>query len=256
MSDFQKEVTARIAANGGNAALNQSVQDFMRKSIAAGYSYNYSWMGRPIIQYPQDMVAMQQLVWATRPDLIVETGIAHGGSLILSASLLALLDLTDAIGSRRMLDPSKPARKVVGVDIDIRAHNRDAIEAHPMANRIEMIQGSSIDASIVARVREIARGYQRVMVCLDSNHTHDHVLGELRAYADLTTVGCYCVVFDSIIEDLPKDFYGDRPWSIGNNPKTAVHAFLADDQRFEIDHSIDQQLLISVAPHGYLKRVS
>jgi cephalosporin hydroxylase len=256
MSDFQKEVTERIAANGRNAALKESAQDFMRKSIAAGYSYNYSWMGRPIIQYPQDMVVMQQLVWATRPDLIVETGIAHGGSLILSASLLALLDLADAIGSGKTLDPSMPARKVLGIDIDIRAHNRAAIEAHPMSSRIEMIQGSSIDASIVSRVREFAKGYRRVMVCLDSNHTHDHVLGELRAYADLTTVGCYCVVFDSIIEDLPKDFYGDRPWGIGDNPKTAVHAYLEGDSRFEIDHGIDRQLLISVAPHGYLKRVA
>jgi cephalosporin hydroxylase len=256
MSDFKQEVAARIAANGDNNALQASAQEFMRTSIAAAYSYNYSWLGRPIIQYPQDMVAIQELIWAVRPDLIVETGIAHGGSLILSASMLALLDLTDAIAAGTTLDPAKSARLVLGIDIDIRAHNRAAIEAHPMASRIRMIQGSSIDAAIVAQVRQIAAGYRRVMVCLDSNHTHDHVLAELRAYADLTSVGSYCVVFDTIIEDLPNDYFDNRPWSVGENPKTAVHEFLKEERRFEIDRAIDRQLLVSVAPHGYLRRVA
>jgi cephalosporin hydroxylase len=255
MSDFSQEVAARIAANGDNATLVASAQQFVRASIAASYSYNYAWLGRPIIQYPQDIVAMQELVWATRPDLIVETGIAHGGSLILSASLLALLDVCDAAEAGTPLDPRTSSRAVLGVDIDIRAHNRAAIEAHPMASRIRMIQGSSIDPAIVAQVQAFAAGYRRVLVCLDSNHTHDHVLAELEAYAPLTSVGSYCVAFDTVVEDLPADFYPDRPWRPGNSPRSAVEAFLAGHPEFVVDTAIDHKLLISVSPGGYLKRI-
>lgn len=190
------------------------------------YTYRFSWLSRPIIQYPQDMVAMQELIWAVRPDLIIETGIAHGGSLILSASMLALMDMCDAIKSGATLDPKASKRKVLGIDIDLRAHNRAAIEAHPMASRIQMIQGSSIAPDVIARVKQAASGYQRVLVCLDSNHTHEHVLAELEAYAPLTSVGSYCVVFDTIIEDMPADMFPDRPWGKGNSPKTAVWEFL------------------------------
>jgi cephalosporin hydroxylase len=255
MSDFQGEVVARIAAAGENGALKDAAASFSRESIAAQYSYNFSSLGRPIIQYPQDMVAMQELIWSTRPDIIVETGIAHGGSLILSASMLALLDYCDAIESGEMLDPAKPSRRVIGVDIDIRAHNRAAIEAHPLANRIDMIQGSSIDPEIVALVHGKAKGAARILVSLDSNHTHDHVLGELEAYAPLVTPGSYCVVFDTIIEDLPAEAYPDRPWGHGDNPKTAVWKYLETHPEFEIDSSIDNKLQISVAPDGFLKRV-
>jgi cephalosporin hydroxylase len=202
------------------------------------------------------MIAMQELIWQIKPDLIIETGIAHGGSLILSASLMAQLDLCDAIESGEMLDPKNSKRKVLGIDIDIRAHNRAAIEAHPMASRIQMIQGSSIATDIIAQVHAIAANYSRVLVCFDSNHTHEHVLSELQAYAHLTSVGSYCVVFDTIIEDLPADLFPDRPWEPGNNPKTAVWEYLKSHPEFEIDKSIQQKLLITVAPDGYLKRVS
>jgi cephalosporin hydroxylase len=201
------------------------------------------------------MAAMQELIWKIKPDLIIETGIAHGGSLILSASMLSLLDYCDAIEQGTMLDPKAPRRRVLGVDIDIRAHNRAAIEAHPMANRIDMIQGSSIDRDIIAQVKDIALGYERVLVCLDSNHTHDHVLAELEAYAPLTSVGSYCVVFDTIVEDMPAEMFPDRPWGPGDNPKTAVWEYLKTHPEFEIDKQIDHKLLISVAPDGYLKRV-
>ncbi|WP_082975155.1 cephalosporin hydroxylase family protein [Mycobacterium sp. 1245805.9] len=226
----------------------------MRTSLQSRYPYNFEWMSRPIIQYPQDMVAMQELIWRVRPDLIIETGIAHGGSLIFGASMLALLDMADAIESGVTLDPATSGRKVLGIDIDIREHNRAAIEAHPMASRIQMIQGSSIASDVVARVREIAAGYRRVLVCLDSNHTHAHVLAELEAYAPLTSVGSSCVVFDTIIEDLPADMFPDRPWAPGDNPKTAVHEFLKTHPEFEIDKSIQRKLLITVAPDGYLTR--
>jgi cephalosporin hydroxylase len=256
MSEFTEEVAARIAANGTNRALQDAGAQFMRASTDPKYSYNFSWLGRPIIQYPQDIVAMQELVWAVRPDLIIETGIAHGGSLILSASLLALLDVCEAAEAGTTLDPRASRRAVLGVDIDIRAHNRSAIEAHPMAHRIQMIQGSSIDPAIVSKVREVAAGYRRVLVSLDSNHTHEHVLAELEAYAPLTSVDSYCVVFDTIIEDLPAGIYPDRSWGPGNSPRSAIEAYRARHPEFVVDTTIDHKLLISVAPGGYLKRVS
>jgi cephalosporin hydroxylase len=219
------------------------------------YSYHFNWLGRPIIQFPQDIMAMQELIWSIKPDLIIETGIAHGGSLIFSASMLAVLDMCDAIKANDKLDRRCFRRKVLGIDIDIRAHNRAAIEAHPMASRIQMIQGSSVAPDIIEQVRAIAAGYFRVLVCLDSNHTHDHVLAELNAYAPLTSKGSYCIVFDTVIEDMPKDMFPDRPWGPGNNPKTAVWEYLKTHPEFEIDKNISNKLLISVAPDGYLKRV-
>jgi len=245
MTDFEQEVNDRVAANGRNDALQAAAQEFLRPSVPARYSYNFSWLGRPIIQYPQDIVAMQELIWATQPDLIVETGIAHGGSLIFSASIL---ELNAACGG--------PAdARVLGVDIDIRAHNRRAIEAHPMFKRISMIEGSSIAPEIIEQVRAFAADYRRVLVCLDSNHTHEHVLAELDAYAPLTSVGSYCVVFDTIVDDMPADAYPDRPWGPGNSPKSAVREYLRLHPEFVVDERIDHKLLISVAPSGYLRRV-
>ena len=255
MSDFSREVAERIAAAPGNKELQEAAHGFLLSTIKARYSYNFAWQGRPIIQYPQDMVALQELVCSVKPDLIIETGIAHGGSLIFSASMLAMLDVNDAIERGEKLDPAISKRKVLGIDIDIREHNRVAIEAHPMASRIQMIQGSSIAPDIVAQVKAIAAGYSKVLVCLDSNHTHDHVLGELEAYAPLTSVGSYCVVFDTVVEDMPKEMSFDRPWGPGNNPKTAVWKYLETHKEFEIDKSIPYKLLMTVAPDGYLKRI-
>ena len=252
---FDKEVAARIAANGTNAALQLDMQRSLLSSLQAGYSYNFAWLGRPIIQYPQDIVAIQELIWQLKPDLVIETGIAHGGSLILSASLLAMLDYADAVGSGTALDPRQSRRRVLGVDIDIRVHNRAAIERHPLSHLIEMIEGSSIAPDIIARVHGLAAKYERVLVLLDSNHTHDHVLAELKAYAPLTSVGSYCVAFDTVIEDMPAAMFPDRPWGPGNNPKTAVREYLKTHPEFEIDVAVDNKLLISVAPNGYLKRV-
>lgn len=244
-----------VTAMGSDVAVRQSVSDFINSTAPHRYTYRFDWLGRPLIQFPQDIVAVQELVWTLRPDLIIETGIAHGGSLILSASLLALLDMCDAIERGESFDPRQSARRVVGVDIDIRAHNHTAITAHPLASRIEMIEGSSIAGDTIAMVRECARAFTKVMVLLDSNHTHDHVLAELEAYAPLVTPGSYCVVFDTIIEDMPKSMFPDRPWGPGNNPKTAVHEFLMTHPEFAIDADIHNKLLITVAPDGYLKRL-
>lgn len=257
MSLFEQEVAERILSNSQDEKLLNSADAFMQASIAQKYSYNFSWLGRPIIQYPQDIVAMQELIWKVQPDLIIETGIAHGGSLIFSASMLAL---------NAMCGGPQEA-EVVAVDIDIRPHNREAIEAHPMSSYITMIQGSSIDSMIIEQVRQKTVNKQKVLVCLDSNHTNDHVLAELEAYAPMTSVDSYCVIFDTVVEDLPEYLAGDRPWGPGDNPKTAVWKYLETlkengqvDQdknplNFEIDQSIDHKLLISVAPDGYLKRV-
>lgn len=198
---------------------------------------------------------MQELVWSVKPDLIIETGIAHGGSLILSASMLAQLDMCDAIESGTVLDPNNSSRLVIGLDIDIRQHNLAAIEAHPMASRIKMFQASSVDLQVLTEIKNIAANYERILVCLDSNHTHEHTLAELEAFAPLVTSGSYCVVFNTIIEELPEDSFPNRPWGHGNNPKTAVREFLKSHPEFSIDKSIDNKLLISTAHEGYLKRI-
>lgn len=252
---FQNDKLINIEKMGGDQLLSELGIRFVRDTAKYNYSYNFEFAGRPIIQFPQDMVAMQELIWVVKPDLIIETGIAHGGSLILSASMLSLLDYCDAIEQGKMLDPNAPCRRVLGLDIDIRAHNRAEIEAHPMANRIDMIEASSIDPAIIAQVQDIARGYERVLVCLDSNHTHEHVLTELQAYAPLVSPGSYCVVFDTIVEDMPAEMFPDRPWGPGNNPKTAVWEYLKTHPEFEIDKKMDHKLLISVAPSGYLRRL-
>ena len=252
---FKRDCEKEITVQGSDRALAALSLEWTASANARKYSYHFECLGRPIIQYPQDMVAMQEVIWSVKPDLIIEMGIAHGGSLVLNAASLALLDYSDAVKSGQSLDPKASKRKVLGVDIDIRSHNREAIEAHPMSHLIDMIEGSSIAPDIISQVHDVAKNYETVLVCLDSNHTHDHVLAELEAYAPLTSKGSYCVVFDTVIEDLPDDMFPDRLWGVGDNPKTAVWEYLKSHPEFEIDKSIDHKLLISVAPDGYLKRV-
>lgn len=253
---FQAEVKSNIESLGRDKDVQALSRIWVREIARHKYAYNFSWLGRPAIQFPNDPWALQEIIWSVKPDLIVEAGVAHGGSIIFSASMLALLDMCDAIqmGSA-MPEPGRSRRKVLGLDIDIRSHNRRAIEQHPMSGRIELIQGSSIDPTIVQRVRDISTEYSRVLVCLDSNHTHDHVLAELNAYAPLVSVGSYCIVYDTLVEDMPEDSFPDRPWGKGNSPKSAVFEYLKSHPEFEIDKSIDHKLQISVAPDGYLKRV-
>lgn len=256
-NDFKNQCNDEIDQQGKSELLNQLTRKWVDESIKTNYSYHFEWLGRPIIQYPQDIVGTQQLLWSIQPDLIIETGIARGGSLIFYASILELIAQCGGPNNA----------KVLGVDIDIRAHNKEAILAHPMSKRIEMIQGSSIDQSIVEQVKQIAKNTKRIMVCLDSNHTHNHVLEELRLYAPLVSVDSYLIVFDTVVEDLPSSLINDRPWSKGNNPKTAVFEYLKEiesqktvgidgtDLKFQIDKQIENQLLITVAPSGFLKRI-
>jgi cephalosporin hydroxylase len=240
MSRHDPKDPAQIAAMAADTDTRRLSRALFDRSCEFRYSYNFSWMGRPIIQYPQDIIALQEIIWSVKPQLIVETGVAHGGSLVFLASMLELIG-----GEGR----------VVGVDIEIRPHNRQAIEEHRMASRITLVEGSSTDAAVVSEVHALAEGRRPIMVILDSNHSHAHVLKELQAYAPLVTNGSYLVVFDTVVEDMPADAFPNRPWGRGNSPKTAVREFLASTTRFAIDHEIDGKLLLTVAPDGYLKCV-
>lgn len=241
IGQFEEETKQRISGNVEKQALLAAAKSFNVESNKAQYSYNFKWMGRPIIQYPQDILAMQEIIWEVKPDLIIETGIAHGGSLIFYASMLELIGKGE----------------VLGIDIDIREHNLREIEKHPMAKRIRMFQGSSIDGDLIAKVHDFAKDKSSVLVVLDSNHTHQHVLEEMRAYGPLVSKDSYMVVFDTIVEYLPKDYLPGhtRPWGIGDNPMTAVEDYLKEVDDFIIDSSINNKLLISVAPDGYLKKI-
>jgi len=246
LEQFRAEAIKRVESYPNNKPLQEASREFLLQLVKAQYFYNFSWLGVPIIQIPQDLQALQEIIWKTKPDLIIETGIAYGGSLVFSASMLAILEACGQI--------DKGA--VVGIDIEIRKHNKEAILAHPLSRKITMIEGSSIDEKIVAQVRAFAQKKKTVMVCLDSNHTHAHVLAELEAYAPLVSVGSYCMVGDTGIEDLPEGMISDRPWGKGNNPKTAVREYLKTHSEFEIDKNVEHKLLITAAPDGYLKRVS
>lgn len=228
-----------------DSRLKEVSLDWMLQTAKGNYQYNFSWLGRPIIQFPQDMIAMQEIIWEVKPDMIIETGIAHGGSLIFSASMLTLLEAYGEIENGHVL----------GIDIEIREHNKKAILEHPASKKITMFEGSSIDEKMIQKVHEFAKKGKRILVCLDSNHTHEHVLAELQAYASLVSVGSYCVVFDTLVEDVPDELWVNRPWGKGNNPKTAVQEFLKQTDDFEINYEIENKILITVAPSGYLRKV-
>jgi cephalosporin hydroxylase len=237
--EFFRDRDRRASENLNNERLRKATYDFLLEIVHTNYTANFSWLGRPIIQTPQDMFALQEIIWSQKPDFVIETGIAHGGSIIFYASMLELVG----------------KGKVIGIDIDIRKYNREAIEKHPLFKRVEMIEGSSIDPGIVEEVRQRIKGSRNVIVCLDSNHTHDHVLKELELYTPFIGKGGYCVVFDTGVEDLPREMIVNRPWGPGNSPKTAVWEFLKRNNRFEINKSIQSMLLITSAPDGYLRCV-
>ena len=265
-NNFYNDRIKNIKNMNENSDLKNTANDFIEETSKFNYSYNFDWLSMPIIQYPQDIVAFQEIVWSVKPDLIIEMGIAHGGSLILSASLLALLDLCE-YGQTTLAPHSEHPRRVVAVDIDIRAHNRKALEEHPLYPRLKLIEGSSIGKNVIDQVKKEAKGHNKVLICLDSNHTHKHVLAELEAYAPLTSPGSYCVVFDTVIDDLSSHMFTNRPWGPGNNSKTAVKEYLNrlhmegrianDGKQLQLknNQNIEDKLLITVAPDGYLKRV-
>lgn len=237
--NFENEKKINIEKMSKDQELNKLSNKWICETAKHKYTYNFSWLGLPIIQFPQDILAMQEIIWRIKPDLIIETGIARGGSLVFYASMLEFLNKGE----------------VIGIDIDIRAHNRKAIEEHPMSKRIKLVEGSSISKETIEKVKEFAKNKKCILVCLDSNHTHQHVLEELKLYSQFVTKESYCVVFDTVIEDMPDNLFNDRPWKQGDNAKTAVHEFLNSDNRFALDKDIENKLLITVCPDGFLKRV-
>jgi cephalosporin hydroxylase len=237
IEEFKEEVLRNIAGLAGDKDVQALSRIWIREIARHRYAYNFTWLGRPVIQFPQDMMAIQELIWSIKPDVVIETGVAHGGSILFSASMLEL------VGGEGY---------VIGIDIDIRKHNRTEIEAHPLSRRVRLIEGSSVDDAVVSQVREMVGEGKKVLVILDSNHTHEHVLRELELFSPFVREGSYLVVYDTLIEDMPVDLVGDRPWGPGNNPKTAVWEFLETNKRFKIDKDLEAKLSITVAPDGYL----
>lgn len=254
IDDFNLEVDDNIKRISEAKEFHNISKNWIQEAGKNKWSYNFRWMDHPAIQFPNDAWVMQEIIWDIKPDLIIECGIAHGGSIVYYASILALLDMADSIANNKHMNPNKPTRKVLGIDVDIREHNRRKIEKNPFINWIELKEGSSIDKNVVDWVHHYASSFDKVLVILDSNHTHDHVLGELNAYASLVSTSSYCVVFDTIIEDMPSELSSDRPWGPGNNPKTAVKQFLRTNKHFKIDYKISDKLQITVAPEGFLRR--
>lgn len=244
-SDYVDEIRGRIKQYAVDENLATVKKELLDQMNWNQYAYNFTWFGRPVIQLPQDTFTFQEMIWEVKPDLIIETGIAHGGSLIFSASILALLETFGLV--------EKP--QVVGVDIDIRAHNRRAIEDHPAYPWITMIEGSSVDTDVVQQVAKIAAAKKRIMLFLDSNHTHDHVLAELRSYASMVTVGSYCVVLDTGVEDIdPSAIAQGREWGRGNSPKSALNQFLLENDQFILDDYYHEKAWVTSAPGGFIKR--
>ncbi len=240
IEQFKSERAADIKKMSADAELKSKSIDWMIKADKYKYTYNFTWLGRPIIKFPNDIIVMQEIIWDVKPDLIIETGIAHGGSVVFSASMLEL------IGNDGL---------VVAVDVDIRKHNRVEIEKHPVSKRILLFEGDSVSDEVVGRIKEIATSRKRVMVFLDSLHTHEHVLKEMNMYSPLVTVGSYMVLPDTFIEYFPKGYYADRPWDVGNNPMTALKEFLSSNDHFIIDRERSDKLMITEAFDGYLRRI-
>lgn len=244
LKQYSLDVVKRAKSYANNSKLQQTGKAFHDELVKANYSYNFFWLGVPIIKEPQGIQAMQEIIWEVKPDLIIETGIALGGSIIFSASMISLLETCGKIKNGQ----------VIGIDVDIREHNKKAILANPLSKKIVMLEGSSTNEKIVKKVADIVKNKKRVLVCLDSNHTHDHVLAELKIYAPMVSVGSYCIVEDTGIEDFIAE-KNNRPWGKGNNPKTAVWEFLKKNKNFKIDKMIESKIILTGSPDGYLKRI-
>lgn len=244
-TSFQDDINKRIEEYKKDEKLKETFKTTLEDMNRVKYAYNFFWLGRPIIQIPQDLQAFQEIIWDVKPDLIIETGIAHGGSLIFSASMIALLEYCGEIEKG----------DVLGLDIHIREHNKKAIEDHPLSKKITMYEGSSIDPIIIEKVKEFAKGKKKILVFLDSNHTHEHVLEELKAYANLVTIGSYCIVGDTGIEDIEQNLIIDRSWGKGNSPKSALNTYLKENDDFIIDKYYETKILVTGSCDGYLKRI-
>lgn len=255
MNDLEKfdlESSENIKRMSKDERLRHASQEWINLSSPHRYVYNWRWMGLPIIQLPADIVVTQELIWKVRPTVIIETGVARGGSIIFNASQLVLLDLCE----NGVVSTGSTKRRCIGIDIDIRAHNRHAIETHPLSNMVELIEGSSIDQATLDHVKSLIKPNDRVMIILDSHHTHQHVITELLQYAPLVSEGSYLIVHDTGIEFAKTDAFQDREWGVGNNPLTALNEFLSKNSNFQIDDNVCSKLLITSSPNGYLERLA
>ena len=240
---FWNEKNKNIEEMGKDKSFFKKTIDWMVHADKYKYTYNFTWMGQPIIKTPADMVVLQEIMWQVKPDLVIETGIAHGGSIIFSASMMSMMGFDG---------------EVVAVDIDIREHNRQLIEKHPMYGRITMYEGDSTDISVINKILIHVEGKKRVMVILDSNHAHEHVLKELEIYSKFVTQDSYIILPDTFIEFFPKGHYSkDRPWDVGNNPYTAMMSFLDTDEgsKFQVQKEWSSKAMITESFDGYLKKV-
>lgn len=237
LAEFARLRAKHIETLGADQTLRETTRSWFEAASKHRYSYHFDWMGIPIIQFPQDLVALQEVVWASKPDAIIETGIAHGGSLVFYASLLKAMGVDGP---------------VIGIDIDIRGHNRELLDKHPLRSHIQLIEGSSTAPETLDKVREALGPAKNPLVVLDSNHEYSHVLGELELYSRFVRKGAYLVVLDTIVDDMPEAFSEGRPWGPGRGPKRAVAEFLQENKRFAIDQNYNNKLLITVAPDGFL----
>ncbi|CAK7061649.1 MAG: Rhamnosyl O-methyltransferase [Desulfovibrio sp.] len=245
LETYKAESLTRVAEYHADKDLQNMGHDFLQTAINKQYAYNFFWCGVPLLQIPQETQAMQEVIWEVKPDCIIETGVAWGGSLMFSASMLCVLESCNYITNGL----------VIGIDIEIRPHNKQNIQAHPLASKIHLLEGSSIDENIVAQVSRLVEDKKRILVCLDSNHTHAHVLQELRLYSPFVGIGSYCIVGDTGIEDFENAPHTERPWGAGNSPKSAVHAFLKESSDFIVDSHTERKLIFTGSPDGYLKRI-
>lgn len=251
LEEFNRNSISNIKKMWSDENVKNLSQEWINQTGKHNYVYNWRWFGLPIIQLPADIVATQELIWKIEPTVIIETGVARGGSLIFNASQLAMLDLCK-YGSASILDSE---RRCIGIDIDIRPHNRYAIESHPLAPMVQMVEGSSTDEKTFNKVMEFIKPDDKIMVILDSNHTHAHVKEELAMYSSLVSLDSYIIVHDTGIEFSPDSSFKNRDWSIGNNPLTAVREFIDSNDNFQIDKLQSNKLLITSSPDGYLQRI-
>ena len=227
-----------LGFQSNNLEFKAASSDWMQLAVDNKYSYQFDWLGVPIIQMPEDLIIFQEIVYKTQPDLIIETGVARGGSIIFWASIQKLCGITG---------------KVLGVDIDIRQHARSAINESNFKDEIDLIEGSSIEDEVVNQVKKIVSQHKRIMVVLDSNHTHEHVLSELEIYSKFVSKDCFLLVLDTVIDDLKFD--STRPWGPGSSPKSAVKEFmLKTSEDFINEQSYENRALLSVAPYGYWRK--
>ena len=236
--EFQEWRKKLLGSQSNNLEFQAASSDWMQLAVDNKYSHQFDWLGVPIIQMPEDLIIFQEIVYKTRPDLIIETGVARGGSIIFWASIQKLCGITG---------------KVLGVDVDIRQHARSAINDSNFKDEIDLIEGSSIEDKVVDQVKKIISQHKRIMVVLDSNHTHEHVLSELEIYSKFVSKDCFLLVLDTVIDDLKVD--STRPWGPGSSPKSAAKEFmLKTSEDFINEQSYENRALLSVAPNGYWRK--